>query len=189
MLTNEAKSLGGKVTAVLLRKKAIENYYLNPNHCLYCNKIIEVPEGKKCGEIRRKKFCDKSCAARLNNCSRKQPKTIIPIKVKTNEEIINTKFKWVIGITKKELFDKSSNWQIARSSIQKHARFIYKLSDKPKQCFKCGYDKHYEVCHKKPVAKFDDSAIVNEDINNINNLLALCPTHHWEFDNGIFKIV
>lgn len=34
---------------------------------------------------------------------------------------------------------------------------------------------------------FDDEALVKE-INDIENLVPLCPNHHWEFDNKILKL-
>ena len=46
----------------------------------------------------------------------------------------------------------------------------------------CGYDKTYEVAHIKAVSEFSDDALISE-INDINNLIALCPNHHWEFDH------
>ena len=51
----------------------------------------------------------------------------------------------------------------------------------------CGYSKHYEVAHIKAVADFDDNDLISE-INSENNLIALCPNHHWEYDNGLLKI-
>jgi len=90
-------------------------------------------------------------------------------------------------LTKKELFDKSNHYQTARSQIQKWARIIYKESSKPKQCIVCGYSKHFEVAHIKAVADFDDDALVSE-INDIDNLIALCPNHHWEYDNNELDI-
>jgi hypothetical protein len=39
------------------------------------------------------------------------------------------------------------------------------------------------VCHRRDVADFPDTATVRE-INALSNLVGLCPTHHWEFDNG-----
>jgi len=33
------------------------------------------------------------------------------------------------------------------------------------------------------VADFPDDALILE-INDIKNLVALCPTHHWEFGHG-----
>jgi predicted restriction endonuclease len=60
-------------------------------------------------------------------------------------------------------------------------------SDKPKKCMECGYNKHVEVCHIKSVSEFDEDSLVTE-INHIDNLIGLCPTHHWEFDNKLLQI-
>lgn len=51
-------------------------------------------------------------------------------------------------------------------------------------CRVCGYNKHVELCHIKPLNKFDDSDLLKE-INSPNNIVVLCPNCHWEFDNGI----
>lgn len=93
----------------------------------------------------------------------------------------------ILNLTKKELFDRRSNWQNARSTIQKYARITYQNSDKPKKCIICGYDKHYEVAHIVAVSDFDDDTLISE-INDINNLIALCPNHHWEYDNTDFDV-
>lgn len=50
-------------------------------------------------------------------------------------------------------------------------------------CAVCAYDGHVEVCHIDALAAFDDLVSVGE-INALSNLVALCPTHHWELDNG-----
>ena len=89
--------------------------------------------------------------------------------------------------TKGELINKRSNWQSWRSTIQKNARDTYNKSNKPKHCVICGYDKTYDVAHIKAVSDFDDDVLVSE-INNIDNLISLCPNHHWEFDHGQLNI-
>lgn len=89
--------------------------------------------------------------------------------------------------TKGNLFNRCAMWQTARSIIAKNARKLYSQSNKPKKCICCGYDKHYEVAHIKAVSDFSDNALISE-INNINNLIALCPNHHWEYDNTDFDI-
>ena len=85
--------------------------------------------------------------------------------------------------TKEELFSTRTNWQSARSSIQKHARVVFFANIKEAACEICGYTNHVEVAHRKSVASFDDSCTVLE-INDVSNLIGLCPNHHWEFDNG-----
>lgn len=89
--------------------------------------------------------------------------------------------------TKGELFSNLKNWQTARSAIRKDAQNIFNKSNKPKCCAICGYDKHIEVAHIKAVSDFENTTLVSE-INNIDNLIALCPNHHWEYDNGLLKL-
>ena len=89
--------------------------------------------------------------------------------------------------TKGELLSSRKNYQSYRSSIRKHAELTYFRSTKVKKCAICGYDKHIEIAHIKSVAEFDDSVTIAE-INSIDNLIALCPNHHWEYDNGLITI-
>ena len=89
--------------------------------------------------------------------------------------------------TKGELLNIRKNYQSYRSSIRKLAEKVYKDSGREFKCAICGYDKHIEIAHIKAVSDFPDDASIAE-INNINNLIGLCPNHHWEFDNGILKL-
>ena len=89
--------------------------------------------------------------------------------------------------TKGELENDRKNYQSYRSAIRKSAEIIFKNSNKPRKCSICGYDTHIEIAHIKAVSNFDSSATIAE-INLIDNLIALCPNHHWEYDNGILKI-
>jgi hypothetical protein len=102
-------------------------------------------------------------------------------------DIDGTHTKQISNLTKEELFNRYSSWQTARSSIQKDARNIYENSNRPKQCICCGYNKHYEVAHIKAVSEFNDDTLISE-INDTKNLIALCPNHHWEYDNTDFDI-
>lgn len=62
--------------------------------------------------------------------------------------------------------------------IRGRARVQYKDI---KSCQFCGYDKHVEVCHIKPIHSFPESALISE-VNHITNILVLCRNDHWEFD-------
>lgn len=66
------------------------------------------------------------------------------------------------------------------AKIRGHSREVY---DGPMLCQACGYLLHVDVCHIRPVADFPETASLAE-VNARDNLVALCPTHHWEFDNG-----
>jgi predicted restriction endonuclease len=89
--------------------------------------------------------------------------------------------------TKGDLFKNRKNWQSARSSITRLARKSFMKSNKPYRCEICGYTNHVEVAHIKPVSEFSDDTPISE-INNPDNLIGLCPNHHWEFDNGLLKL-
>ena len=89
--------------------------------------------------------------------------------------------------TKGELMRRRKNYQSFRSDIRSDACRVYENSGKPKHCLICGYDKHYEVCHIKAVSDFSEDTPITV-INHIDNLVALCPNHHWEFDNGLLDI-
>ncbi len=182
MKISKPQSAGGKATAIILREKALKSYYNSPNKCLKCCSIILPKEKQKISEVRKKKFCNQSCATSYNN--NKTPKIIK--KEKQKKEKI-PKFNYLKFKTKGEVF-KEKKWQTARAIIQKHARFVYQNSDNKKCCYHCGYDRHYEVAHKNAVCNFSDESRIVDEINDIKNLIALCPTHHWEFDNGFLKI-
>lgn len=206
------------------REKALRKYYSNPNYCKCCGSLIRVEKGMKTGDVKQKKFCNRSCSATYNNryilkdrmksivdsCSDEdfttayntsdnyvQLGTAIGYSFVNSE--ISKKLKSRIsklglleyescvriptnGLTKGELMHNRSNWQSWRSTIQKGARAVYKNSSKPKRCVICGYNKTYEVAHIKSVSDFSEDTLVSE-INSVNNLIALCPNHHWEFDH------
>jgi predicted restriction endonuclease len=72
-------------------------------------------------------------------------------------------------------------------SIWDHAKRVYANSSLPKYCWICGYNKHYDVCHIKPVRLFTDDALIS-NVNSLTNLMAMCRNHHWEFDHNQLSI-
>ena len=181
--------------------------------CLYCKNIFTV---HKLSEAKKRKFCNTSCSASYNNP--KKPRRIkkrycsacgsvfIPPKNHPNRlrcNICCNKNKYykksnrprhgvyispnIENMTKGELFALRKSWQSARSAITKHAIVTYRTSKKTQKCYICGYSKHFHVCHKRAVSDFSDSTLI-KNINALSNLRALCPNHHWEFDNGLLKL-
>jgi hypothetical protein len=65
------------------------------------------------------------------------------------------------------------------------SRWAYKG---PMACRECGYDRHVDICHLRPVASFPPSATIAE-VNAESNLAAFCPTHHWELDAGFIQVI
>lgn len=92
----------------------------------------------------------------------------------------------ILEMTKGELITKRG-YPNARAAICHHARTIYNQSNKLKHCIVCGYKNHYEVAHIISVSDFPDDVFVS-DINNLDNLVALCPNHHWEYDKNILNL-
>ena len=91
------------------------------------------------------------------------------------------------NLTKKELFNGRSSWQSARTEFRKQAAKNFESSGKEKKCAVCGYDKHIDIAHIKVVSDFSDNTLVSE-ISKVDNLIALCPNHHWEYDHGLLDI-
>ena len=60
-----------------------------------------------------------------------------------------------------------------------------KLKNLP--CQVCGYTPHVELAHIHPVAGFPLTATLAA-INDPQNILVLCPNHHWEFDHGFLTL-
>lgn len=192
-------SKGGQIMAIRQRQEALDRYYQNPNKCKHCNRILDVLPDQKIQDIRRKQFCDKSCAAKFNNIGRNRHRAIDPNQLthptkyprKPNVVPLDTyrENNSIITVTKGDLFDKRTSWQNARSSIQKHARSVYFSNASHTHCCmnNCLYDIHIDVAHIKPVCEFDDSDTVG-DINRKENLMGLCKNHHWEFDNGYLTL-
>jgi hypothetical protein len=146
-------------------------------YCLNCNKETKNP-----------KFCELKCSASYNN--RKFPKrkngkkcikcfAELPTKRKYCDDCSPNIIDWST-VTYKEVTDKRKHQKNSR--IRNLARAKYNKSSKPKLCTNCGYDKHYEVCHIKPINSFSEDSLVSE-INHLDNLKALCPNCHWELDN------
>ena len=73
------------------------------------------------------------------------------------------------------------------SKIRAKARSIFYKTNPDPKCAICGYDKHIEVCHIKAISSYNNDTLVSE-INDIKNLIGLCPNHHWELDNGLLAL-
>lgn len=130
--------------------------------CKYCNTEFVVERVKK--KIAKRQICDRCSRLRLYVPSRDESETLQELMGRLGVETMSD--------------------QRLRSVIVTHARRTYRRNDKKFVCEICGYDKHANVCHIQPWTKFPKTASLGE-INNIDNLIALCPNHHWEFDHNL----
>lgn len=159
------------------------------NKCLFCFKLTTNP-----------KYCCKSCSAKHTNTifpKRKTKKKCIVCKetvksykhtrcLKHQQEYLETRFDYLQELSLESYWNKKSLSSLHSSSKNVHIRALARTHFKfllEKPCYNCGYSKHVELCHIKPISSFPKTAKVKE-VNSINNLIQLCPNCHWEFDSG-----
>jgi len=174
-----------------------------------------VKDHEPVSEARRRKFCSHSCASMFHNLKRRVParrvftmqcqlcRQSLPIEADCPSSARRRKYcdkcrslrfaalaaknNPISQRTKGEVFSARKSWQSARSSIRKHAYSVYAQSGKPFRCVVCQYDKHVEICHRRSVSSFADTELI-ATINAPDNLVALCPNHHWEFDHHLLNL-
>lgn len=170
-----------------------EEYNENPHLCQYCNLPILCEKGQVLSAIKQKKFCNHSCAATYNNTHKEGKKYYC----QKCQQLIGVGYK---EYSRRKYCDKCGSSTIDWDTVtygetkdkrlyQKHSRIrvlaqkVYQQKTNGNQkCEHCGYDKHIEVCHIKPINSFADDSKITE-INAYDNLIGLCPNCHWEFDN------
>lgn len=173
-----------------------EEYNNNPNKCLFCQAPIFCKENEKLSAIKGKRFCNHSCAAKYNNSQRTQK---IYYCSKCGKEIGQgykefgsrkfcnkcnpSNISWD-NVTYGEAKEKRS-YQV-NSRIRDLARTKYFKVYPNCSCINCGYFKHVEIHHIKSISSFPDNTPIAV-INDLNNLIPLCPNCHWEADNGLLN--
>jgi ribosomal protein L40E len=179
------------------RIQALINYNKNPKYCKLCNNKIQVSENTSPSEARKKQFCNKSCANTFNNFGKhrrklsnksicecgykKSKKAKVCRKCLLNQGLINKSLNDIINGKKYT--------STLLNDVRKHARNIL-LKNKDKKCLLCSsreFDEILEACHIKGIMTFDLDTKISE-INKIENLVWLCPSHHKMFDKGLINL-
>jgi len=164
------------------RAKYIKQRLKLNNNCIICQKPTSNP-----------KFCSHKCSAKVNYKTTTKPTLCRGCgaqiadhwtqRKKCDDCKAKRKSSFDINLTLKQLKVKVPNINQFHAKIRGLARSYFKSTG---QCSKCGYNKHTNVCHIKPVKDFDDMSLVS-DVNSISNLIELCPNCHWEFDHLVAK--
>ena len=130
-------------------------------------------------------YCSKSCAAKTNNKIPKRKKKKWKCISCENECGYRRKYcnSCIIpeDMTLQQATYKKHHKSSAFALIRSRARNTKKAKETTK-CERCGYDKHVEVCHIKPISEHSLNTKISV-INHESNLLILCPNCHWEQDN------
>lgn len=175
--------------------------------CKFCKVIPKILT--KCfyckNETVNKKYCSRKCATKSNNVLFPKRKTKKKCQ-KCNEnainyrhsfceihqkEYLNNKPQYYQNLTLEDYWNKKSLSNLHKSSKNAHIRGLARswFKDLTKlPCANCGYNKHVELCHIKPISSFDSCSKV-KDVNSKTNIIQLCPNCHWEFDNGFLNLV
>lgn len=162
------------------------------NKCNHCGKETANP-----------KFCSKSCSAKETN---KKPKRKLTKKCTQCDSVVrNYRSKLCEHHYQKKLTSQKDHLQnltlqdyTERSCIKRlhpsskfaHIRGLCRSWNKNKlklPCHVCGYTKHVELAHIKPLSSFSFSAQLKE-VNSPSNVVQLCPNCHWELDNGLITL-
>lgn len=157
---------------------------------------------KNCGiSTDNPSYCSRSCAAKCSNRLYPKRKTNKKCLVcdsivqsyrhsrcsKHQEEYLKTRFDYIKDLTLEHYWSKKSLENLHPSSKNAHIRGLARSNFKDllkHSCANCGYSKHVELCHIKPIKDFPKTSTIAE-VNSYENLIQLCPNCHWEFDNGI----
>lgn len=142
-----------------------------------------------CGkETTNPRFCSKSCAAIKTN--KEYPKRKpegncagCSQSIKSSRKYCKLCFPiyYCKDITLDEAIYSKHYRSNAYSLIRNRARNLM-LREGHNSCSQCGYNKHVEIGHKKPISSFEGNTLLSV-INHKDNLLVLCPNCHWEYDN------
>jgi predicted restriction endonuclease len=159
---------------------SIPEYKICPK-CQENKHLSEYHLRKDKGYIYLKSYC-KKCSNKLttngqyNQCSCGKRKTKKSNRCQSCSNANQQKYETLEDILHyRSRYGQSAAFNIVRG----RARSLLTHS----KCQKCGYDKHVEACHIKPISSFPNNTLI-DTINAPDNLLALCPNCHWEFDHN-----
>jgi hypothetical protein len=127
-------------------------------------------------------FCSRSCAAITNNkkYKKRQPKKYFCSCGEETKRRTKVCEKCKYHLSEQKIKDVLLTHTNKYSRIRDQARDLFYR--KGLACQKCGYSKHVEVCHIKPIYSFPPDTLV-EVVNSKENILILCRNCHWELDH------
>lgn len=137
------------------------------NKILYCSRCNKEIIRKNISPKTRNFYCSKECRGKSNNIS--ADINLKSITVLELYRIYNIKNR-IAGFSKIRNLNRVWNKHLLNNG-----------------CNVCGYKLHVELAHIKPLKDFDLKSKLS-DINDESNNLALCPNHHWEFDNNLLEL-
>lgn len=172
----------------------LKEYNLNPNKCLNCNNSILFKEGDKLHKFKFRKFCSLQCSREntsknkkiyiCESCGGKRDKASCLCRICFNIENnpINERVLGSFIEGHKYLSSKCQN-------IRKNARMKMQkwFPIETRSCKYCNGDEFknvLEVHHIKNILSFSLETKIKE-INSIDNMIWVCPSHHAMVEKGL----
>lgn len=169
--------------------------------CKNCKKELNKPPAR----IKRfpNHFCNRSCAATYNN--KKFPKRKLEgICIKCGEPCSSElqQCKKCINKFKEQRAKEIDNLTLSQvkynkkfpsgtyakmSRVRMDAKDIAKNAGLLKECAVCGETDCLHTCHVKEISSYPESTLV-KDVNNLSNLIGLCPTCHNKLHANLISI-
>jgi hypothetical protein len=145
-----------------------------------------------CAECKKEtsnpKFCGRKCANTFTN--RTNPKRKLTQRCQACNILVESKRTHCKNCTKfnKDMTIEEASYTNCHKSGA-HALIRFRARTKTRKlkilsCDICGYDKHVETHHIKPISSFSVDTLLSV-VNDITNLQVLCPNHHWEVEHGL----
>lgn len=192
----EAAKAGCEANMALALQRR-KDYNANPNHCLECRASIlvslESNNPRHLCEVKKKRFCNRSCAGLYNMGLAESPRHKPKIRIcsqcgseYTKPYSQGTRCKNCKELPSISVYASRAKSDCIIQEIRSHARDVL-FKTKTRKCEICGYEIRVDCCHIKPVKMFPSTALLSE-VNAKENLIALCPNHHAELDLGILKL-
>lgn len=174
-ISYESRVKGGIAASKVVKEKHLKIYLENPNICQYCGSPILPREGEVLHKVKIRKFCNHSCNANYTN------EHCRGYTLKKNRIKKEKKYGVDENVPICSLYGKgASKYALVRAKARSKMNF----NKVDKKCVICGYDKHVEVHHKKSCNTYEDDTLLSV-VNDLDNIVYLCPNHHFEADNNM----
>jgi len=158
---------GGKIVRSFIGERARAKYEANPKICRGCGIPIPLPASGRPCDLEKTTHCSPECSK-----AHRKRRTFWG-----EDKLPPTLFVSTIPFKKKG--------EVKVQDLRQHAKKVYRSYSTEQKCELCGIELPYlpEVAHIKPVAAWVNDDILLE-INQLSNLIGLCPSDHKSFDLG-----
>lgn len=176
-------------------KEYLQNYNKNPKECLNCKENIIFKKGDKLHKFKKRKFCSLECSRNYTSKTKSKFNYCVKCNIKVRKE--STLCRTCFNITNNPINERtlksfiggekylSTKCQSIRKDARKKMQKWFPIDiRKCKYCNNDDFKEVLEVHHIKGILQFDYNTKIKE-INNIDNMIWVCPSHHSMIEKGL----